>query len=860
MVLHYARLAELAGGVDGFLIGSELRGLTTVRDGLNSYPGVRALRRLAGECRAVLRPETAISYAADWSEWFGHQPADGSGHVAFHLDPLWSDPAISFVGVDWYPPGADWRDGRLHLDALAGYDGRHDPIYLGANVAGGEGFDWFYASPADRDLQVRTPITDGAHGEPWVFRPKDIVSWWSNPHHDRPAGVRSAAPTGWVPRSKPVRLIEFGAPAVDKGANSPNLFYDPKSSESALPPFSDGSRDDLGQRRALEAVLAHFADPLNNPVSDAYAGPMVETMSAWCWDARPFPDFPGRSRVWADAPNWTGGHWLNGRAGVAPAAELIQAVLARGGVTAAELDVSAVRGALTGYVVDRPMTLREAVSPLLEVFAVDASERGRRLTFTPRDGAALLDLAEDDLAWPDRADAPERRGRKLDELPGSARVRYVDDAGEYAVAAASVRSSAPGLGGALDFDLPVIAGRGVVEQAAQRRLQRAAAEIDDIAIHLSPDAALRVEPGDRVTLGGNATVWRVTKLELDDAPRAVLVRAEPPDGSAPTAGTDWRPGEAAEPPAPPVLHLLDLPPLGFSQGGERDGRMLAAVAGEPWRGAQVMAGVSAAVLSLRGTAIEPAAIGVTLTALPRGPLHRLHPEGRLTVRLEGARLESRAWLEVAAGANALAVLQTTGEWEVLQFMDAVRVGPETYLLKRLLRGMAGTEGSLAELLGAGAPVVLLNRSLARVETGLAERDAPLLWRASPMSGPAALSTDATFTWRNLHARPWAPAHLRGRRTAEGGVRFTWARRARIGGDSWAGKPPLSEEGETYRLELSSAAGVVRSWETMEPAADYTPEQVAADFPDGLPSSLQVAVRQGSVSFGWGVPTTRSLWL
>jgi len=40
----------------------------------------------------------------------------------------------------------------------------YDRAYLQANIAGGEGFDWFYASPADRDSQTRTPITDGAYG------------------------------------------------------------------------------------------------------------------------------------------------------------------------------------------------------------------------------------------------------------------------------------------------------------------------------------------------------------------------------------------------------------------------------------------------------------------------------------------------------------------------------------------------------------------------------------------------------------------------------------------------------------------------------------------------------------------------
>ncbi len=119
--------------------------------------------------------------------------------------------------------------------------------YLTGNLRGGEGFDWYYASGADRDAQVRSPITDGA-GKPWVFRYKDIKSWWLNAHYDRPGGVESGTPTDWVPQSKPFWLMEIGCPAVDKGANQPNVFVDPKSSETALPYYSRGSRDDVMQR------------------------------------------------------------------------------------------------------------------------------------------------------------------------------------------------------------------------------------------------------------------------------------------------------------------------------------------------------------------------------------------------------------------------------------------------------------------------------------------------------------------------------------------------------------------------------------------------------------------------------------
>lgn len=68
----------------------------------------------------------------------------------FHLDPLWADPEVDFVGIDNYMPLSDWRDGFEHADAQEGWPAIYDRAYLQGNIAGGEGFDWFYASAADR--------------------------------------------------------------------------------------------------------------------------------------------------------------------------------------------------------------------------------------------------------------------------------------------------------------------------------------------------------------------------------------------------------------------------------------------------------------------------------------------------------------------------------------------------------------------------------------------------------------------------------------------------------------------------------------------------------------------------------------
>ena len=91
MILHYANLCCVAGGVNLFVIGSELRGLETIRgpawtpagttdangNAIWDYPFVAGLVTLANDVRAVFDNagltknlstlENLITYSADWS-------------------------------------------------------------------------------------------------------------------------------------------------------------------------------------------------------------------------------------------------------------------------------------------------------------------------------------------------------------------------------------------------------------------------------------------------------------------------------------------------------------------------------------------------------------------------------------------------------------------------------------------------------------------------------------------------------------------------------------------------------------------------------------------------------------------------
>ncbi|MFN3261902.1 MAG: glycoside hydrolase TIM-barrel-like domain-containing protein [Pikeienuella sp.] len=482
-ILHYAHLCALAGGVDSFCIGSEMRGLTHIRSGPSAYPAVAELRSLAADVREILGPDVKIGYAADWSEYFGHQPNDGSGDVHFHLDPLWSDDSIDFVGIDNYMPIADWRYTRDHLDE--GFGSPYSLQYLKNNIEGGEGFDWYYASAAAREAQDRSDIVDGAHGEDWLFRPKDIRQWWSNAHHDRPGGVRAPQPTAWTPGSKPIWFTELGCPAVDLGANQPNVFFDPKSSESFLPYFSRGVRDDFMQRRYLQATLSYWENDANNPVASLYAGRMVETSRSfvWTWDARPWPEFPSRLDVWSDGPNHRSGHWITGRLGAAPLADVVAEICRRAGVS--NVDVSSLYGVVHGYMLEQAGSARAALQDLMSAYSFDAIESGETLRFRHRDRRADIGIEAGEIHLSSRGQRERRFARTPDgELASAITLTYIDDESGYESGSTEARHVGSTSTRVEALNAPLVLDAAAAQETAERHLAESRASREGVLVRL----------------------------------------------------------------------------------------------------------------------------------------------------------------------------------------------------------------------------------------------------------------------------------------------------------------------------------------------------------------------------------------
>ena len=840
-ILHYAHLCAAAGGVDAFCIGSEMVGLSTIRGAGDSFPAVQALRQLAAEVRAILGPNTKISYAADWSEYFGYHTG---GNIYFHLDALWADSNIDFIGIDNYMPLSDWRDGETPADASWGSIYNLD--YLKANIAGGEGYDWYYDSDETRSLQRRFAIEDGAYGEPWVYRYKDIRNWWSKAHHNRLDGVRQGQATDWVPKSKPIRFTEYGCAAIDRGTNQPNKFLDPKSSESLLPYFSNGRRDDFLQMQYLRAMAEFWGDQVNNPLATTYNGRMLDMARGhvWAWDARPFPFFPNDAAVWTDGSNYMRGHWMTGRASGQPLALVVAEICEGSGV--GSFDVSGLYGVVRGYVQSDLSSGRAMLQTLMVAYGFDVAERAGKLVFRMRDGRAVQELDLSRLAVTPELDGDFETHRAAEiETAGRVLVGYIKAEGDFDMRQEAAVFSDDETLGVTQTEMPLVLTGGEARAIAERWLAEARVARDTARWAL-PRSAIHLGAGDVVTAQGQT--YRIDRVELADAQLIEATRVE--------AGL-YEPSDAVEErslprgftiPLPVKPIFLDLPLL---TGEEVPHAPYLAIAAKPWQGA---VGVWSAASDIGYTfdrlITVGASIGRTHSVLKAGP-NSLWDLQTLQVKMGVGNLSSASEMDVLNGANSLAIGDGSSDnWEIIQFVTATLVGPRTYELTRLLRGQLGTDALMPNQWPVGTRIVVLNSAvqqvgLRRSALGL-ERHFRVGASGRGYDDPTAKHLVETFSGIGL--RPYAPVHVRVMPQA-GDLSFGWIRRTRINGDSWRkGDVALGEASEAYLVRLYSGAVLLREMTVVTPQWVYTAAMQASD---GASGTLCFEVAQISELFGEG---------
>lgn len=270
MILHYANLCAVAGGVNLFVLGSELRGLETIRgpawtaagttDGgghaVWDYPFVAGLVQLASDVRSVLNAaglpknvvtlQNLITYSADWSDWMGFQHPGANGQWP-HLDSLYASTNIDVVSFDNYLPLSDWTTSESGLDqlnwsasaptswpvsapastglGLSGSPTLYSLTYLKANIEGGEKFNWYYNNsttngvgfdPNGSGLVVSLPEGDrqtqtreAYYAGQQILANKQLRWWWNNNHQ----AIYDSG-SGWAPQGPATEWVAQSKPII----------------------------------------------------------------------------------------------------------------------------------------------------------------------------------------------------------------------------------------------------------------------------------------------------------------------------------------------------------------------------------------------------------------------------------------------------------------------------------------------------------------------------------------------------------------------------------------------------------------------------------------------------------------------
>ncbi len=471
-ILHYARLVK--DKVDAFIIGSELIGLTKIKDQNNKFPAVDALITLAKQVKQIMGERVKISYAADWSEY--HHTDNGW----YNLDSLWASESIDFIGIDAYFPLTNVTTSiQTEEEIIKGWQS-------------GEGYEYYYS---DKEKTKKYPL--GA-----AYAWKNIGYWWAN-EHINPDGLKTA----WRPKQKKIWFTEIGFPSVDLASNQPNLFYSPDSIESNFPLHSKGRVDFIAQRQALSASEKYWRD-----------SEFLEQMFIWTWDARPYPYWPDLNKVWADGGCWPKGHWVNGKLGLITLEAVIQDLCRRAGLNLDKIRAEELKDLIDGIVINNQEAAKDIINLLKSAYFFDSHEMDGKLFFVKRTTRSAIEIADDDLVNSNGHQRYALSVKRLSpyELAQSISVNYFNYLFDYQISVEFATNYCSPSQQVMNLNLPIIIDPQKAKTIADISLQEIWYGQIYYQFTLAPNY-IKVKPNDLIYLKhrGKTLSMRVVTTHLD---------------------------------------------------------------------------------------------------------------------------------------------------------------------------------------------------------------------------------------------------------------------------------------------------------------------------------------------------------
>ena len=534
------------------------------------------------------------------------------------------------------------------------------------------------------------------------------------------------------------------------------------------------------------------------------------------------------------------------------------------------LGTSTLVEACNGYLIPRPCTAKDAISPLALAYFFDGAESDFQLKFVPRGGLPVMNIPQEDLGLhTDKARVIETQVQEQ-ELPKEIVVLFSDvnmnyQQNKYAKRR-HVRIVKTKNQSIMEF--PITMDANTAKQIADKMLYLSWLERQTYDFNLYKPSYLVLDPTDVITFAYEGLTFEARLVKSTVGQSLVMAITGTSENSnlylsqLTGAASDGFINTLIANIGPTFMWLLDIPLLQDSDANTTPGTGYYYAGNSPsptsFPGCIVYSGSDNQNWQNEGAITGLIDYGYTNNAL--GTVARSpwiwDNVNTLTVRLtQGTALASTSQLNVLNGANALLVASSIAPfWEIVQFTTATQNVDGTWTLSGLLRGRRGTEVAIAGH-SIGDTVIVLNDGnggLFRNSKDLSTVGVAKFYRSVTVGQDISSVNSLDYTLRGYDLKPYAPCHIAGN-LSSGTWTFGWVRRTRIGG-SWMdkiGDVNLAEDGQGYIVEITDNVGnVKRTFQVTSNRATYTPAQQMADF--GSPqTTIYLRVSQVSGQIGEG---------
>lgn len=538
--------------------------------------------------------------------------------------------------------------------------------------------------------------------------------------------------------------------------------------------------------------------------------------------------------------------------GTVSVASIIEAICLDRGMDPSEIDVSALRTEVSGYVAANGSGAAQ-IEPVLIAGAATAVQSGDVLRFVPLDGEPVAVINADEIS----IDTPIRISR-ADEtpLPRMVTVRYLDvDRDMQPGSQVAQRHFGNAVGESI-VDLPIAITAQQAQQMAERLLYGAWTERIGVDAFRLPPRYLYLDPGDIIEIVTRVGTYRLVLTEVsigaDYAVECVAKAYDPEIGESRLPGADaTTSGSTANTPGGlTTAHLISLPALSDADATTPGIWIAAAGASANWKSATVYRSADNGITwQSVGTITGRSVIGAAASVLPAAGIYVRDRANTVDVALLSGALASVSFEDVLRGAN-LALLGG----ELIQFQTATLISGTTWRLSDLTRGRRTTPAAGHAI---GEPFVLMSTAK-RITVSLSDLEVPFQWRvvANGMTVDDEVNITAAPVARSL--QPFSPVHVHGTRDQNGDLSVQWVRRSRVGHEMMSGiEIPLGETFEQYRIDVLDGGAIKRTSYSSSPSWIYTAAMQTADWA-GLKGSADLRIAQMSSIVGPGAWTMATL--